>query len=56
MTPGEEAAEEPAAGLCLVPCPWCKSENYRGGVCRLDRGHTGEHECNAVGGDVHLWR
>ena len=34
----------------------CKAAKYRGGACHLPRGHSGEHECNAVGGNMHKWR
>jgi hypothetical protein len=36
--------------------PACRAAKYRGGACHLPRGHSGPHECNAVGGQLHRWR
>lgn len=40
------------ATQCNVPCPICQSEGQTG-ACKLNSGHTGEHQCNRV--STHLW-
>jgi hypothetical protein len=56
----EEAIEQPEdearVPLCLIPCPRCKVAGHKGGMCHLREGHTGQHECNAVGRETHTWR
>ncbi len=56
-----ESVEEPeekgtGSHLCLVACPQCTATRQKGGVCHLREGHSGQHECNAVGGEMHSWQ
>jgi hypothetical protein len=51
-----ESREAVRTPLCLEVCPRCTAARYRGGVCHLERGHGGWHECNVVGGEQHRWR
>lgn len=52
----EEPTGEPEIRLCLAPCPKCKAAKYSGGACHLNQRHSGQHECNAVSGEIHRWR
>ena len=52
----DEPKEDAGTPLCLEPCPKCRAAKYRGGACHLTRSHVGQHECNAVGGELHRWR
>jgi hypothetical protein len=52
----DEAVEEPVTRFCLTACPKCAVAHYSGGACHLDRDHSGQHECNAAGGEMHNWQ
>jgi hypothetical protein len=41
---GEDTVEEPAARLCLEPCPRCRAAKFSGGACHLPSVHAGSHE------------
>jgi hypothetical protein len=41
--------------LCLASCPECRVIRQGEGACHLLEEHVGEHECNAPGGEVHVW-
>jgi hypothetical protein len=55
LTPQKQLSQKvafQAATQCGTPCPYCQSLGQTG-ACKLNVGHTGQHECNLV--STHVW-
>ncbi len=55
LTPLKQFAQKAVprnASQCNAPCPICQQQGQTG-ACKLNSGHSGDHQCNRV--STHLW-